>query len=41
MKLPFLSLAPIAGLLFIVGSLTVVVAANIYLQYPLFHPMIP
>jgi hypothetical protein len=31
--------SPIAGLLFIIGSLVVLIFANIALNYPLFHPM--
>jgi len=39
MKIPFLSLAPVSGLLFIVGSLLVVGAAIVFTNYPLFHPL--
>ncbi|WP_281067828.1 hypothetical protein [Anthocerotibacter panamensis] len=41
MKIPFLSLAPISGALFIIGSVVVLALANIYAKYPLLHPLVP
>ncbi len=38
--LAMISLAPVAGLLFIVGSLTLLIFANIWAKYPLFHPLV-
>ncbi|WP_287131092.1 hypothetical protein [Candidatus Cyanaurora vandensis] len=40
MKIPFLSLAPISGLLFIVASLTIVSVAIVWANYPLFYPLV-